>query len=215
MPNDVLIPTVVEDDDDTCDVKPNLIVKLPRKSRNTGDVIVIDSESEHSDDEMPSTSEIRCENGETPAQTTQKTKGSRDKESTSKKPKEKSKVGKDSEANTSSTDVPPEPTKSTRSVRTQTLLPDNPGNAVVQLNTLRRNVAKLLRVILPDMAVFANIALENVDNALIEVLRVNDVTSNDQPGPSEQTTTIKNSPTLKDNSEAATKTSSSEKKKKS
>lgn len=263
-PNNVLIPetAVVEDDDETLDVKPMLIVKLPKKSRDTGGVIVIDSEDDDSDHELLSAPDINCENGETtPAQNnTQKTKGPQDKESTSKKVKRKSNTDKDSEADTSSFNVTPEPTKTarihkdseadasssnvplepkkttrtgkdpevdasssnipsepkktTRSVRTQTLLPDEPGNTTLQLNNLRRNVAKLLRVILPDMGVFANIALENVDNALIEVLRVNDVSSDDQPVPSEQTTAAKNSATPKGDSKGAKKNSSSDKKEK-
>src|SRR6218665_1767246 len=77
-PNNVLIPetAVVEDDDETLDVKPMLIVKLPKKSRDTGGVIVIDSEDDDSDHELLSAPDINCENGETtPAQNnTQKTK---------------------------------------------------------------------------------------------------------------------------------------------
>lgn len=173
--------TIVQDDDETQDVKPQLVVKFPARSKKRGDVIVIDdSDSDAAaaavDGEDDAHGTINCL-PETPENNHPKIKE-----------EQQSKNDKHSASGNGSVDRHPNDdllnrsrrsTRNVRSVRTQTMIPNDPNTANEQLNSLRSNVVKLLQVILPNLDAFANIALENVDNALIEVLRVNGVTGSD------------------------------------
>lgn len=174
--------TVVQDDDETQDVKPQLFVKFPARSKKRGDVIVIDdSDSDAAaamDGEDVADEAITNRLPETPENNHLKIK--EEQQSKNDKHSASGNGSVDRHPNDDSPNRSRRSTRNVRSVRTQTMIPDDPNTANEQLNSLRSNVVRLLQVILPNLDVFTNIALENVDNALIEVLRVNDATGNDQ-----------------------------------
>lgn len=170
---------IIQDDDETQDVKPQLVVKFPARSKKRGDVIVIDDSD--SDAAAAVDGEDDADRATNHLPETSENNHPKIKE-------EQSKNGKHSASGNGSVDRHPNDdllnrsrrsTRNVRSVRTQTMIPDDPNTANEQLNSLRSNVVKLLQVILPNLDAFANIALENVDNALIEVLRVNGMTGSD------------------------------------
>ena len=70
--------------------------------------------------------------------------------------------------------------KSTTEAATQTDDERRERRAEFRLRSLRENVARLLHVILPDIPAFSNIPLENVDESLIQVLKVNESEENNR-----------------------------------